>query len=372
MSHFKFMLMLLLGTHISFAMDDNPYDMSEDDLVAYAIHVSENQNDHLDQFTFLQVQEDARNQPNNRRLAEVSYQQDIELAHRLQQEDAAAQVHQEQFNASEMLAFRMQVEEELVRQQQIEANEAFIRHMQVNDEMLAGGPIGASLGERAAAARAHILADTRAIQGVMRHENGVINWNVLESESPFVQRSIDDYINAKGNAFVQEAARGTLRPIFEEYAPYEFLTSENAHFLANSQGIHMLDGFYAHHHGTVLGLLRTLNLGMQNGGGLLSIEGARRIMRDILLEYGAVDAGTLDASLNILFDGFLAEDENTELALRMIAMARDLEELGARRMVTHLLRIPENITEQGGCFEGRRNRNLLATLAILSDLGLRR
>ncbi|MDP5012215.1 MAG: hypothetical protein NWQ29_00725 [Alphaproteobacteria bacterium] len=138
---------------------------------------------------------------------------------------------------------------------------------------------------------------------------------------------------------------------------------------AQDLDVHIYDAFYGAHNSAVLNILRALRLGQNRDGNIYTAEQARDRAVTILQENGQADSiNSVAAQLPGYFAGLSADD--TELFCRLVGIVHDFVEHENPNFVHYLLGIPENWATQGGCVEGRRNRNLVSIIPLLRTLGL--
>ncbi|MDP3371955.1 MAG: hypothetical protein Q8S21_03595 [Candidatus Paracaedibacteraceae bacterium] len=155
-------------------------------------------------------------------------------------------------------------------------------------------------------------------------------------------------------------------------APVMAAHDELIRILAPDSDIHAFDGFYRTYSAVILDQLRALRLGGDEHAAALTSEHALQAVQAMLdrpaLE-GQFDVNALRAHLPTFCNDFSEVDQ--ELFNRMIHISFQLVANRANQVLTNLIRIPENWEQYGGCLQGRQDRNLLAIIRILSDLGLR-
>ena len=166
-------------------------------------------------------------------------------------------------------------------------------------------------------------------------------------------------------------------------ADYSVIQQQRAHFVpiltaciavnptnAQDLNVHLYDGFYNAHNAAVLNIIRTLRLG-ENEGGQIRFDAtqARDRAVTILRENGQEHSiNSVAAQLPGYFAGLSGDD--SELFCRLVGTVSDFVEHGSPDFTHYLLGIPENWLTQGGCVEGRRNRNLVSTVTLLRTLVL--
>lgn len=173
---------------------------------------------------------------------------------------------------------------------------------------------------------------------------------------------VEGYITTHADYQVIQEQRALFAPIL---AAFTAVNPTNAQDL----DVHIYDAFYGAHNSAVLNILRALRLGQNRDGNIYTAEQARDRAVTILQENGQADSiNSVAAQLPGYFAGLSADD--TELFCRLVGIVHDFVEHENPNFVHYLLGIPENWTTQGGCVEGRRNRNLVSIIPLLRTLGL--
>ncbi len=173
---------------------------------------------------------------------------------------------------------------------------------------------------------------------------------------------IERYILERVDYPIIQAQRDLFIPIL---AAFTAVNPTNAQDL----DVHAYDGFYGAHNAGILNILRSLRLGQNRDGHIYTAEQARDRAVAILQANGQADSiNSVAGQLPGYFAGLSADD--TELFCRLVGIVHDFVERDNPGFVHYLLGIPENWTTQGGCVEGRRNRNLAAIIPLLRTLGL--
>ncbi len=173
---------------------------------------------------------------------------------------------------------------------------------------------------------------------------------------------IERYILERVDYPIIQAQRDLFIPIL---AAFTAVNPTNAQDL----DVHAYDGFYGAHNVGILNILRALRLGENADGNIYTAERARDRAVAILQANGQADSiNSVAGQLPGYFAGLSADD--TELFCRLVGIVHDFVERDNLGFVHYLIGIPENWTTQGGCVEGRRNRNLTAVIPLLRTLGL--
>jgi hypothetical protein len=173
---------------------------------------------------------------------------------------------------------------------------------------------------------------------------------------------IESYVVTRSDYPTIQAQRNLFAPILIAFTA---VNPTNAQDL----DVHAYDGFYGTHNAGILNILRSLGLGQNRDGNIYTAEQARDRAVAILQENGQADSiNSVAAQLPGYFAGLSADD--TELFCRLVGIVHDFVAHDNLGFVHYLLGIPENWTTQGGCVQGRRNRNLAAVIPLLRTLGL--
>ncbi len=173
---------------------------------------------------------------------------------------------------------------------------------------------------------------------------------------------IERYIPERTDYSIIQAQRDLFAPILIAFTA---VNPTNAQDL----DVHAYGDFYDAHNAGILNVLRALRLGQNRDGNIYTAEQARDRAVAILQENGQAESiNSVAAQLSGYFADLSTDD--TELFCRLVGIVHDFVAHDNLGFVHYLLGIPENWTTQGGCVEGRRNRNLAAVIPLLRTLGL--